>query len=108
RSADTSGAALFDGIPDHDRDVRSAEALDLADAGGGGDVDFGEVVADDVDADEDHVPLPERGGDGGADFALAGGQVAELGPPADMHVGARLAIGRDAIEAGHRLTIDDD
>src|SRR5438128_2204472 len=58
----------FDGIPDQGRDVGAAEALDLADAGGRGDIDFGEIAADDVDADKDHVARPERRPDGRADF----------------------------------------
>src|SRR5690606_7387619 len=67
RSADTSGAALLDGVPDQHRDVGSAEALDLADAGGGCDVDLGEIVADHVYADKDHAAFLQRRGDGGAD-----------------------------------------
>src|SRR5690606_22336872 len=101
-------ATAFDRVPDQHRNVGAAEALDLADAGGGGDVDLGEIVADDVDADEDHVPRLEGRGDGGADLALARRQRRQFGPPADMQVGARLALGRDAVEPGHRLAVDVD
>ena len=34
------------------------------------------------------------------------GQLDEFGPPAHMHVGARLALGGNAVEPGHRLAID--
>src|SRR5690606_5361532 len=100
--------ALFDSVPDHHRNIGPAEALDLANAGGRGDVDLGEVIANHVDADKDHVAFFERRGDGGADFQFTRGQRAQLRTAADMHVGPRLAIGRNAVETGNRLAIDDD
>src|SRR5690606_19162302 len=98
----------LDRVPDHRGDVGAAEALDLADAGGGGDVDLGEVVADDVDADKDHVELLEARADGCADLALARGQLAELGPAAHMQVGAGLAFGGNTVDGTDRLAIHDD
>ena len=51
----------FNRIPDQRGDVGAAEGLDLADAGGGGDVDLGEVGADHVDAgEEEPAPLQLR------------------------------------------------
>src|SRR5690606_41857257 len=47
----------FDGVPDEGGEVAAAEALDLLNARGRGDVDLGEPVADHVDADEDQAHL---------------------------------------------------
>jgi hypothetical protein len=46
-------APPLDRIPDQRRDVGAAEALHLANAGRRGDVDLGEIIPDDIDADED-------------------------------------------------------
>src|SRR6476620_8217823 len=66
-----AGDLRLDPIPDHGFDADAVEAVDLLDAGGRGDVDLGEPVADHVDADEDHALLAQCRTDGGADFAVA-------------------------------------
>jgi len=48
--------ALFDGIHELARDVEPVEGVQLAEAGGASDVDFGEIVADHVEPHE-HEPL---------------------------------------------------
>src|SRR5690606_21285305 len=65
-------------IPEQGGDVGAADALHLAHAGGRGDVDLGDVVADHVDADEDEAALLEKGTDARADFALAFGELGRL------------------------------
>src|SRR3954454_6466175 len=50
-------ALLLDRIPDLRRHIRPAEPCDGADAGGGGDVDLGQVAVDHVDADEQQAAL---------------------------------------------------
>src|SRR5690606_2418655 len=88
----------LDGIPEQAGNVGPAEALDLADAGRRGDVDFRHVVADHVDADEDEAAFLQRRADAGANLALALRQVAFFGAPTDMHVRARFALGRNSVD----------
>src|SRR3546814_16130357 len=55
-----AGAVAFlDDIPELRLQADAVEAVDLLQAGRRGDVDFGHVVADDVDADEDQAALLE-------------------------------------------------
>src|SRR5690349_11097256 len=84
--------ARFNRVPDEGGDVRPAEPLDLADAGRRRHVDLGEVVADDVDADEDEAARFQRRPDALADLAIAPGHLAGFGTAADMHVGAGFAF----------------
>src|SRR5262245_42801917 len=103
-----SSPLRLDGIPDQRRDIGAAEAFELADAGWRGDVDLGEELADHVDADEKEAALLEDGPDALADFAVALGHLALLGPAADMHVGACLAFGRDAVDGADADAVDED
>src|SRR5882672_4114361 len=98
----------LDAIPDLGLQRHPVEPVDLLQAGRRGDVDLGEPVADHVDADEDHAEPRQFRSDGVADLAVA---LAELGLhrfAADMHVGARLAFGRHAIDDADRLAVDQD
>jgi len=100
--------AFFDGVPDIDFDLGARQAVDFLDAGGRGDVDFGQVVADHVDADEDQPALGKRRADGGADFLLAGGQGGHRRLSAGMKVGPRLAVDGDAADRARRFAVDQD
>src|SRR5471030_2347262 len=66
----------LDGVPDTRLEPCLIEAVDLLDPGRRGHVDLGEIVADDVDPDEQQALLAQRGADRGADLALARGQLA--------------------------------
>ena len=50
----------------------------------------------------------QRRPDAGADLALALGQLGLLGAAADMHVGARIVLGRHAVDGADRLAVDQD
>src|ERR1700710_2760935 len=100
--------APLDRIPDQFRDVRAAEALYFVDAGGTRHVDLGEVVADHVDAGEDQAAALQFRTDRVADVLLARRQARRLGAAADMHVGARLARRRNAVDRTGELTVDQD
>ena len=50
----------------------------------------------------------QRRADRGADLAVARRQLDRLGPAADMHVGARLAGRRHAVDGADRLAVDQD
>ena len=71
----TRSAACFfelrlDGVPEIHFQGHPVEAVDLLQAGGRGDVDLGEEVADDVDAGEDQAARFQRRTDGLADLLL--------------------------------------
>src|SRR4029079_7492038 len=106
--ADTSSPARFDRVPDEGGDIGPAAALDLADAGRRRDVDLGEIVADDVDADKDEAARLQRRPDALADLAIAFGHLAGFGPAADMHVGAGLAFRRHAVDGAGGDAVDED
>src|ERR1700722_14753928 len=75
RAKDERLASLrLDRIPDQCRDIGAAEILDRADAGGRGDVDLGQEVADHVDADEDEAAFAQSRPEPRADFPLACGE----------------------------------
>ncbi len=76
----------------------AAEALHFPDAGGRGDVDLRQIVADHVDAGEDQAALFQFRAERRADLSFSRSEsVGRFRPAADMHVGARLAL------AGTRL-----
>ena len=104
----SSCALGLDCIPQKARDIGTAEALDLADAGRRGNVDLGEIIADHVDADEKEATFAQGGADAVADFLLAFRQFRMLGAPADMHVGPAVVLGRHAVDRADRLAIDQD
>src|SRR4051812_40941671 len=52
-----SGERGFEGVDEGPRHVEAGLLADLLEAGRAGDVDFGEAVADDVDADEQQAAL---------------------------------------------------
>src|SRR5258708_38432054 len=88
------GVARLDRVPDLRRQIRAVEPSDLLDAGWRGHVDFGDVIADYVDADKQEALLAQCRADRGTDVALARGQLGFERAAADMQIGARLALGR--------------
>ncbi len=66
--------------------------FDFANAGRGGDIYLGHIVADHVNADKDEALFLQRRADACADFALAVGQFGVGGNAAHMHVGAGIAL----------------
>ena len=74
---------LLDHIHQHAADVRPERVVDLADAGRAGDVDFGQVLANYVQAYEQQAFFPQRRADFGGDPAIAVGQRACF-PPASL------------------------
>src|SRR5579864_8892668 len=50
----------LDAVPDHDGNVRAAQAFDGADSRRRGHVDFGEAAIDHVDAGKHEPTLPQR------------------------------------------------
>src|SRR3546814_12900987 len=101
RTATTFPYTTLSRAPDFRFQAEAIEAVDLLQAGRRGDVDFGHVVADDVDADKDEPAFLQGRADGLADLELAARQLGLLWPPAGVHVGARLAFGRhEAVGSG--------
>ena len=94
--SDRLGLLLLDHVPHQGRGVDARELQHLLGAGGRGDVDLGQVVADHVDADEDQAAFLQIGADGGADFQVARGQFDRRRRAADAQVGTDLILGRDA------------
>src|SRR5690606_31979132 len=81
--------------------------IDLADAGRAGDVDFRQVLADHVQANEDQALLAQRRAHGGGNLAITLGQWACLAAPAGGQVAAGLARRGNARQAvGHRFAVD--
>src|SRR5262249_11532102 len=98
----------LDAIPDLRLQRHTVEAVDLLQAGGRGDVDLGEPVADHVDADEYNAEPRQLRADRVADLAVALGEFGLHRLAADMHVGARLALGGHAVDDADRLAVDQD
>src|SRR5882757_1069012 len=92
----------LDAIPDLGLERHAVETVDLLQAGRRSDVDLGEIVADHVDADEDHAEPRQLRADDVADLAVAFGELGLHRYAADMHVGARLAFGRHAVDDADR------
>src|SRR5947207_15552109 len=84
----------LDTIPDLGLQRHAVETVDLLQAGRRRDVDFGAVVADHVDADEDHADPRQFGSDGLADVALALRKPGLHGVAADFDVGPGFALRR--------------
>src|SRR6185436_8063667 len=100
------GVAGLDGIPDPCRKIDVIKAVDLLNARGRGDVDLGQVIANDVDADEDQPLFLQGRTDRIANFAIPGAEAAGHGLAADMQVRARLPFRRDAVDRAGRLAVD--
>ncbi len=66
--------SLFDRVPDLVFEGQAVEAVDLLQARGRGDVDLGQVIADDVDADENEAAALQLGADDLADLLFALGE----------------------------------
>src|SRR5262245_37996774 len=98
----------LDRVPDLGFDLGTVEAVDLLDTGRRGDIDLGHIIADHVDADEDETALLELRPNRLADFVLALCKFAFHRLAADMHVGARFARSRNAIDRTRGLAVDQD
>ncbi len=61
----------LDGVPDAGLEADVVEAVNLLQPRRRGDVNFRQVAADHVDADEDQAPLLQGRADGLADLAVA-------------------------------------
>src|SRR6185437_16506232 len=83
-------AKAFNPLPQRLGGVDAGERLERDGAGRRGHIDLGQVVADHVDADEQQPAGLQLRADGGADLAVAGGQLDGLGAPADRQVRADL------------------
>src|SRR5205085_7466597 len=77
----------LDRVPDRRREIDAVEPRDLLDPGRRGHVDFGHVIADDVDPDKYQPLLSQAWPDRGADITFARGQLGLHGPASDMHIG---------------------
>src|SRR5260370_13549730 len=100
--------ARLDAIPDLGFQRHAVEAVDLLQAGRRGDVDLGEIVSDHVDADEEQPEPRQLGSYDLADLEVALGERTLHRLAANMHVGARLALGRHAVDDAGRLAVDQD
>src|SRR5258708_15715851 len=98
----------LDRIPDERLQSAPVEPVDLTNAGRRGHVDLGQIVADDVDADEEQALPAQRRTDRRTDLAFAPGQSALHRGAADMQIGARLALGRHPQYRADRLALDED
>src|SRR5260370_1218458 len=85
---EVSGLAIvescLDRVPDERLQSAPVEPVDLLNAGRRGHVDLGQIVADDVDADEEQALPAQRRTDRRADFAFTHGQSALHRGAADM------------------------
>src|SRR5207302_3537024 len=81
----------FQGVQEHPGDAESGLLGDLLKAGGAGDVDFGQVIADHVQADEEQPRSRELRPERVRDFRVSPRK--RLGDPgaAGVEVAARLA-----------------
>src|SRR5690606_26577194 len=91
--------AGFDHVEQVGADVEPELCVQLADAGRTGDVDFGQPVADHVQADEQHPARLHFRPDLGGDPAVAVGERAALATPAHGKVAAEVVALRDARQA---------
>jgi hypothetical protein len=88
--------------------AQAAKPIDFPNARGAGDVDFGEVAADDIEADEGEAIAAQDGADLGADVAFSIGDVGGDGLAADGHVAAKLTAAGDAIDRAYRFAVEHD
>lgn len=97
----------LDGVHQQPGDIDAEGGIQLTDTGRAGDVDFGQIVADDIEADE-HQPLfPDHRGHPGTDLPVTLGQLPPLATTAGGQIAPVLALGRDPGQGvGHRLAID--
>src|SRR5690554_422409 len=93
-----AGRAL-DGVEQQAGDVEAELRVEFADAGGAGDVDLGQPVADHVQADEAHAAPDHLRTDLGRDPAVALAERAALAAAAGGQVAAELVALRDARQA---------
>jgi hypothetical protein len=71
-------------VDDGGLELRAFEAVDLAEAGGGGDVDLRELIADDVEVDEREAAVATVGSDARADLTVACSEFGEAGDGAGV------------------------
>ena len=93
------GQARFDRVEQQAGDVEAVLRIEFADAGRAGDVDLGQVVADHVQADEQHAAPLHLRADLGGDPAVALAQRAAFAAAAGGEVAAELVALRDARQA---------
>src|SRR5689334_15375027 len=94
---------------DHLRlEAHAVEAVDLLDAGRARDVDLGQVVADDVEADEVESGGAQARTYAVADAPLALGEHDLAGGAADVEVRAVLVVARDPRDRAERLAVEHD
>ena len=103
-----SVALRFDLVPDQRRHVGSAEILDGANSGGRGDIDFGEIAVDHVDADEQQAALAQGRADPLADLGFAVGQFGCRRRATAHHVGSQVVGRRNAVDRAGVFAIDQD
>src|SRR2546430_1682478 len=89
----------FDRVHEHPGDVEAALLSDLLEARGAGDVDLGDVVADDVQPHEQQPAPRELRPEALGDLAVARGQRPGDAGAAGGEIGARLARTREPREA---------
>src|SRR5512139_3872988 len=97
---------LFGPLDDAGGLVLAGEAAELLDAGRARDVDLGEVLADDVEADEDEAVGLEARADGADELALARREVGRDDAAADVDVRADLVAARDTQDRAERLAVE--
>src|SRR3546814_17894459 len=107
RTATTFPYTTLSRAPDFRFQAEAIEAVDLLQAGRRGDVDFGHVLADDVDADKDEPAFLQGRADGLADLEPAARQLGLLLSPAGVRVAARLASGPHAADGAGRAAVDE-
>ena len=98
---------FFDGVHQHagNRHIRES-GFDFAHAGRAGNVNLGQAIADDVQADEDKAFGFQRGADAAGDFPVAFGQRTRFATTTGSQVAARFTALRDTRQAlRHRFAV---
>src|SRR5262245_46524998 len=96
----------LDLIPDQCGRVRPTEILHGANARRRGDVDFGQISADYVDADEEEPTLAQGLSDASTDLAVARREFRFVRNAAADHVGPQIIGRRHPVHCPGELTID--
>src|SRR5262249_20508145 len=95
----------FNPVPDHGRDIRTAEILHRPDARRGGDIDFRQITVNHIDADKQQAAAAQSRPQPQTDFTLAFRQLGLGRRTATHHVGAKVVRRRHPIDGTGEFAI---
>src|SRR5690554_1179736 len=102
-----SGQSPLDGVHQHAGNVDAKRRVQLTNAGGAGDVDFREVITNDIKPHKHQALFLDHRCHPGTDLTVTLGQFPALTPATGGQVAAILAVRRNACKSiGYRLALD--